>query len=168
MKTNYIKRTGQGNRFSKFDHKIFRNNTSILSRLQSRTLTGRGLQIKVHQHMDRDIHFVWRSNTLEMGLESIIWNTWQMARFCKELQIGGLENLCDCVTDEVFQALEGKVESCYRARYGIYPANKKSVKRYYPANKKSIKRYLYLLPNRYGRFYCLCNITSIGDMLDWN
>jgi hypothetical protein len=91
--TNYINSTGQGNLFSKFHHKIFKNNTSIISRPQSRTLTGRGLQIKVHQHMDCDLLFVRRSDTLELELKRITWNTGQMALFCKELGIGGLENL---------------------------------------------------------------------------
>jgi hypothetical protein len=61
--------------------------------------------------MECELHFVWRSNTLEMGLERIIWNTGQLARLCKELEIGCLGNLCNCVTDEVFKPSRGRLKA---------------------------------------------------------
>jgi hypothetical protein len=57
-------------------------------------------------------------------------------RFCTELELGGLENLCVCVTDGVFQSLEGKVETCFRARY-----------KFYPSDRKLVERELYQYPN---------------------
>jgi hypothetical protein len=60
MKINFSKINGQGNLTSKLDSRIFENN-SIVSRLQSRTLTGRGLDIEVHQHLGYRLHFVWEN-----------------------------------------------------------------------------------------------------------
>jgi hypothetical protein len=46
MKTDFSKSVGQEHQSSKFGCRIFENNSPIVSRLLSRTLTGRGLQIK--------------------------------------------------------------------------------------------------------------------------
>jgi hypothetical protein len=66
MKTHYDMSTGQGNLFSKIDPKIFDTNTSIISRLHSRSLTGRNPQIKVHIQFGNHIHLIWQTKTNEM------------------------------------------------------------------------------------------------------
>jgi hypothetical protein len=72
MKTNFQKSTGQGNLFSKLDPKIFENNTCVISRLQSRTLTGRNLQIKVHKHFSDRLQLIWQAKTNEMVTTRLI------------------------------------------------------------------------------------------------
>jgi predicted AAA+ superfamily ATPase len=50
MKTNLQKSLGQGQQSSKLEHNIFKNSSStIVSRLHSRSLTGRNMQIEIHQ-----------------------------------------------------------------------------------------------------------------------
>jgi hypothetical protein len=62
-KTDYTKSTGQGNLFTQFDRKIFENDTCIISRLQSSSLTGRNPQIKVHRHFRNRLHLIWQAKT---------------------------------------------------------------------------------------------------------
>jgi hypothetical protein len=102
MKTNFVKITGQGNLSSRVGNKIFIKNTSIVSRLQSRTLTERGLQIKVHKHFGRYIHLIWQTKTCELGTTRMTNKFNKMKKFCTELELGGLENLCSCVSERFF------------------------------------------------------------------
>jgi hypothetical protein len=59
MKTSFSKSNGQGNLSPKLGPRIFEIISSIVSRLQSTTLTGRGIQIQVHQHFGYKLHLVW-------------------------------------------------------------------------------------------------------------
>jgi hypothetical protein len=61
METNFSKNIGQGNLSSKFGRRIFENNSSIVSRLHSRILTGRGLQIEVYHNLGYGLHLVWET-----------------------------------------------------------------------------------------------------------
>jgi hypothetical protein len=120
MKTIYFKSTGQGNLFSKLEHKIFENNTCIISRLQSRTLTGRNLQIQVHQHFRYRLHMVWKihykKEPTQGCLQGIIPMRDEMNKFLLELINGGSENVFNCVGETFPEILQGKVEECFRAR----------------------------------------------------
>jgi hypothetical protein len=58
MKT-YPKSDGQGKLHSHSNHK-FSNLSSIVKSLASRSLSGRGLDIKVHQHYGFWLHLLWK------------------------------------------------------------------------------------------------------------
>jgi hypothetical protein len=120
MKTNLQKSFGQGHQSSKLEHNIFKNNSSsIVSRLHSRTLTGRNLQIQIHQHFGYRLHMVWKTKnqkqSSERYLQRMITMTNEMDKFLQELISGGSENLCNCVGEKFPEILEGKVEKCFRA-----------------------------------------------------
>jgi hypothetical protein len=120
MKTDFQKSKGQGNLISNSNRKIFRNNFSIISRLHARSLTGRNLQMQVHQHLGYGLHMVWQRNpnTPPSGgcLQRMIAMTDEMEKFCQELIIGGSELLCNCLGESFPEILEGKVRECYRAQ----------------------------------------------------
>jgi hypothetical protein len=121
MKTNFHKSTGQGNLFSKLAHKIFENNTCVISRLQSRSLTGRNPQIKVHKHFSDRLQLIWQAKTNEMVTTRLInQNNIEIKKFCKELERGSLENLCNCVSLNFFfrATRDGKIETCLYV-YGL-------------------------------------------------
>jgi hypothetical protein len=75
-------------------------------------------------------------------------------KFCMEFELGGLENLYDCVTNKVFQYLEGKVEKWF---WGLYSYT--------------------ILPDwrirelkerwKHKRFCTTCNITSNRGWIEW-
>jgi hypothetical protein len=125
MKTSFTKSTGQGNLFSKLDPKIFENNTCIISSLQSRSLTGRNPQIKVHKHFGDRLQLFWQTRSHEMGItrsighdKMIIIND-EITIFCKELILGGLENLCTCIAPRFWDPTrgDGRVEICFYSKH---------------------------------------------------
>jgi hypothetical protein len=125
MKTNYVKSTGQGNLLSKLDSKIFENNSCIISRLHSRTLTGRNIQIKVHEHFGDRLHLFWQTKSYEIGTtrsighEEFIQKNNDIKRFCTDLELGELENLCSCVSPNFYDPAkgDGKIEKCVFSRH---------------------------------------------------
>jgi hypothetical protein len=151
MKTNYVKSTGQGNLFSKLDSKIFENNTCIISRLQSTTLTGRNLQIKVHEHFGTHIHLFWQTKTCDVGTTRTI-EYYEMLKFCDDLVLGGLENLCSCIRPSFFQD-DGKVEQCYFARLSYTLPDWKL---------KEMKE-----RRKHKQFCTTFKITDLGYCLNW-
>jgi hypothetical protein len=118
MTTNFVNSTGQGNRLSKFDSKIFENNTSIISRLHSRTLTGRNVQIKVHKHFGDRLNLIWQTKSYKIGTarsighNEIIQKNYDIKRFCSDLELGKLEDLCSCVSPNFYDPTkgDGKIE----------------------------------------------------------
>jgi hypothetical protein len=119
-KTKFKKSTEQGNLFSKLDPKIFENNTCIISRLQSRSLTGRNPHIKIHKHFGDRLHLIWQAKINEMvakkfiGHDEIIQNNIEIKKFCTDLQLSGLENLCSCISPNLYDPVnrDGKIEKC--------------------------------------------------------
>jgi hypothetical protein len=116
---NLQKSFGQGHKSSKLEHTIFKNNSSsIVSRLQSRTLTGRNLQIQIHQHFGYRLQMVWKTKnkkqSSERCLQRMITMTNEMNKFLQELITGGSENLYNCVGAKFPELLEGKVEKCFK------------------------------------------------------
>jgi hypothetical protein len=111
-----MKSTGQGNLFSKSDPQIFENDTCIVSRLQSRSLTGCNIQIKVHRHYGDTIQLFWQTKTCDLGTRTIEEFD-QMRNFCRTLI--GLENLCSCIDPWcIYSTRKGaKFEPYYAAHY---------------------------------------------------
>jgi hypothetical protein len=142
MKTNYVKSTGQGNLFSKLDPTIFENNTCIISRLQSRSLTGRNPQIKVHKHFGDHIHLFWQTKTCDVGTTRTIEQYDQMRNFC--LTLAGLENLCSCIDPWFFHSTpeDGKVEKCFFAHYSCTLPNWKLIEKQQRYYKQTILHYM--------------------------
>jgi hypothetical protein len=112
MKTDFQTKTGQGNLFSKIDPIIFENNTSIISRLQSRSLTGRNPQIKVYKHFRYRLQLIWQAKTNEMITTRLLNpNNIGITKFCTALERGSLENLCNCISLNFYDHAN-KIEKC--------------------------------------------------------
>jgi hypothetical protein len=107
------KSTGQGIHYSKLDENIFENDTSIVSLLQSRSVTGRNIKIKVHRHFDDNIELFWHTKTYHLGTTRTIEDFHQMRNFC--FQLFGLENLCSCIDPWCIRSLrrDAKFEPCF-------------------------------------------------------
>jgi hypothetical protein len=86
----------------------------IISRLQSRSLTGRNPQIKVDEHFGTHIHLFWQTKTCDVGTTRIEY--YEMIKFCDDLVLGGLENLCSCIRTNFFHEDDKKVERRYFAK----------------------------------------------------
>jgi hypothetical protein len=138
---SYRKSTGQGRLHSHSYHRIS-NLSSIVKRLASRSLTGQGLGIKVHQHYGFRLHLVWEwkrnikncssrfsfrrpfrpSASADQKLyiskycfERNLFTYFDVWLLCSELVTGGLEGLCSCVSCVSDVYPEDKVENCNRS-----------------------------------------------------
>ena len=104
---------GQGNFHSQFNH----DGTSIVKRLASRSLTGRGLQIKIHQHIGYRLHLLWNSTNDErarsMCIERVFLTYHEVSDFCETLTSKAFEGMCDCACINVREWFEDKVEPCH-------------------------------------------------------
>ena len=58
-----MNRTGQGNLYSHVSHRLSSAGTSIVKRLASRSITGRGLGIDVHRHVPMQLRLYWRMDS---------------------------------------------------------------------------------------------------------
>ena len=98
---NVTRSTGQGNLFSR----VPSYSPSIVIGLHSRALTGRSLNINVHQHLGYRLHLVWNSTkncvTSERSVERRFLMYEDFESFCTELVNGEAESLCDCVGEGV-------------------------------------------------------------------
>ena len=83
-------------------HRVSTESSSFVTRLVSRSLTERGLQIRVPQHVRYELHLVWRGTGKHVSSERCIERVFLMyddvERFCTELKNGALEGLCTCVS----------------------------------------------------------------------
>jgi len=119
MNAHFQRSTGQGRIHSKTSTTISSNNP-IVSRLFSRSITGRNLNIKIHQHFGKTIHLVWKpldkspNNPSERCMERYFSLYEEIENFCWELKYGTLEGLCDCVFPGLYKLLDTKVTICFR------------------------------------------------------
>ena len=109
---NLARSSGQG----KFSSKLNQDGTSIVKRLASRSLTGRGLQIHIHQHVGYRLHLVWDTTSSGKETSRCIERRFLMyedvSDFCENLMSKAFEGMCDCVCMHVSEWLKDKVESC--------------------------------------------------------
>jgi len=102
-----MRSVGQGNFYSKLSHKITSDRTSVIKRLASRSLTGQGLQMRIHQHIWFKLHVVWHASS--KGKESLrcierVFSMYSDVKdFCDELMGRAFEGLCDCVCVHVLE-----------------------------------------------------------------
>ena len=120
MNARFHRSTGQGSLHSKMSTTISSNNPSIFSRLFSRSVTGRNLNIQIHQHFSKTIHLVWKTldkspnNPSERCMERYFILYEELENFCRQLKYGALEGLCDCVFPGLYKLLGTKVTICFR------------------------------------------------------
>jgi len=113
---NRTKSTGQGKFHSKLSQNVTSDGTSIVKRLASRSVTGRGLQIQIHQHIGFQLNLVW--HTTSNGKETsrcreILFLMYEdVTDFCETLMSRAFEGMCDGVCVHVIEWLKDKVEQC--------------------------------------------------------
>ena len=102
---------GQGHFHSKFNP----DGTSIIKKLASRSITGRGLQIKIHQHIGYRLHLLWNPTPNdEMCIESVFSMYHEVSDFCKTLTSEAVfEGTCNCASITVRERFEDKIEPCH-------------------------------------------------------
>jgi len=85
---------GQGNFHSKFKHV----GTSIVKKLASRSLTGRGLQIQEHQHIGYRLYLLWDptidKRDRSMCIERMFLTYNEVSDFCETLMCKAFESIC--------------------------------------------------------------------------
>jgi hypothetical protein len=114
-----LKNQGQGNLHSQPRHLISRS-SSIVARLVSRSITGRRLDLQVHQHNGYGLHLVWEHKKSEICFERCFNNYSEIEGFCEELVNGMLEGICGCVSEDICCVLgEDKSKMCYTENYGF-------------------------------------------------
>ena len=106
---------GQGHFHSKFNP----NGTSIIKKLASRSITGRGLQIKIHQHIGYRVHLLWDPNPNDerstcMCIERVFSMYNEVSDFCNTLTSKAVfEGTCNCACITVSKQFEDKIEQCH-------------------------------------------------------
>jgi len=108
---------GQADFFSLSSLSINSTGTSIVRRLASRSVTGNGLGIHVHQHAGFKLHLVWHvfdkhKNKSVKCFEIIFPELNDLYDFCKHLKDGAFQGLCDCVCDHFMEWMDDKINSC--------------------------------------------------------
>jgi hypothetical protein len=155
MANDVTRSVGQGNLFSR----VTSYNPSIIIGLHSRTLTGRRLNLGVHQHLGYRLHLVWNSTkkgvTSERGVERRFFTYEDAESFCTEIANGGSEVLCDCVGEGV---IPDKARMCFRActlsQKGIPSDTPKSC-------LKSLQE------DYRDDYWCSCNVRSTDLVMIW-
>ena len=87
--------------------------SSVVQRFATRSITGRGLGLNVHQHVGFRLHLEWQEeNNTRRYFERLFETFKGVDQFCDDMLDGGLEGLCDCVGDGFTILLEEKVKIC--------------------------------------------------------
>jgi hypothetical protein len=155
MANDITRSVGQGNLFSR----VPSYNPSIVIGLHSRTVTGRGLNLGVHQHLDYNLHLVWNSTkkgvTSERGVEKRFFTYEDVESFCTELTNAGVESLCDSVCEKV---IPDKANMCFRActlsQKGTLSDTPKSWLKF-------------LQKDRRDKYWCRCSVRSTDMVMEW-
>ena len=112
---------GQGNPWSLPCHALSTHRLSIVGRLASRSLTGRGLQILVHQHFGYRLHLEWSGNTNNENSVRFIERRFQMwdeaESFTTQLSSLGFEGLCTCAYEASYLPPHAKALRCHRGPF---------------------------------------------------
>jgi len=152
---NVNRSTGQGNLFSR----VPSYSLSIFIGLHSRALTGRSLNINVHQRLGYRLNIMWNSTkncvTSESGVERSFLMYEDVESFCTEFVNGVSEGLCDCVGEEV---LTDKANICFKTRFlsqKVIPSD---------ISKSWLKD---LQESRPGKYWCICNVKSTNMVIEW-
>ena len=143
---------GQGNVYSKFNH----DGTSIVKRFASRSLTGRGLQIKIHQHIGYRLHLLWNPTNDEtarsMCIERVFLMYHEVSDFLEKLTSKAFEGMCDCACINVSEWFEDKVEPCY------VPVTRYSQKPIGDCHRSCLRTFQET--EKYKCYRCNCRVTS--------
>lgn len=118
METFHHKSNSQGNLHS-HSHHMISGSSSIVKRLASQSLTGRGLSTRVHQHYGFKLHLVWKSTrncvTSETCLERCFYKYADVEKFCNELNDWCVGRTVWLRVSTGYRLLrEKKAEPCYR------------------------------------------------------
>lgn|SRR5215469_1274735 len=147
---------GQGNLFSIPSHAVSDAcGPTVVHRLISRTLTGRGLHVRVHQHFAHHLHINWdgrrtrsRSRS-EMCMERKFPFCGDLDELSLHLSNSALEGLCDCVLETIKHHITDKVTQCERRpNFTSHEFTR------HPTWK--IKE----IQDDTGLFHCRCHVTS--------
>jgi hypothetical protein len=155
MANDITRSVGQGNLFSR----VPSYSPSIIIGLHSRNLTGRRLNLGVHQHLGYRLHLVWNSTkngvTSGKAVERQFYTYKDVESFCTELTNGGSEGLCDCVGEGVIQDQAGMcIRACTLSQKGIPPDTPKS--------------WLKSLPEgSWDKYWCRCRVKSTNIVIEW-
>ena len=149
---NTQKSTGQGNLRS-YLH-LRPAGSSLIQRLATRSITGPGLEINIHQHCGWRLHLEWLNGKTRSCFERFFETFEDVDRFCREMLDGGLEGLCDCVGTRITTILEDKITIC---RLEPTPQSQLDYYRYRDVDK-SWKKQLHELDRQ--KYRCHCPISS--------
>jgi len=112
-----------GYRFSEMNRRLSSaNDSNIVTRLASRSLTGNELPIQVHQHYGLELHLILHpNNSNDDSIETCMrraFRTHHKARKASlQLEKSALQGLCSCIYDKgrVLTVFD-KVEKCLKAK----------------------------------------------------
>jgi len=129
--------------------------SSVVQRLVDRSVSGRGLDVRVHQHFGWRLHLEWQTEDGRRHCCERFFTSFRAVdKFCAELTRAGAEGVCACVGDwpDLF---EGKVREC-RLEPTITPL-------------PDISRYWIKIVQESGddaRYKCLCPVSSTEWVID--
>ena len=112
---------GQGNPSSLQSRTLSARRLSIVDRLAARSLTGRSLDIHVHQHFGYRLHLEWSGDPNNHRSERFMerrFHRWDQTKsFASQLCSRGIQGLCTCVYDAAYQPPHDKAPRCRRGPF---------------------------------------------------
>jgi len=149
---------GQSAFFSKASKSIASCGGSIVQKLASRSITGNGLQIQIHQHVGFKVHVVWhvfdKHNKKSVRcFERIFSEINALDVFCKQLKDGAFEGLCDCVCNRFIEWMNDKIRPCT-----LEHSSQEHIRQY--VFLRSWERSEEVQQQRRNYFECLCPVSS--------
>jgi len=114
---------GMGYRFSEMNKRISSaNDSNIVTRLASRSVTGHDLPIQVHPHYGLEVYLTLHPNntdgdSIETCIRRGFSNYRKAQKACLQLEKSALQGLCSCIYDERrVLSMSDKVEPCLIAK----------------------------------------------------
>jgi len=146
---------GQGKVCARLGPKMTGGSSSILARLSSRSLTGQGLRIDVHQHYGFSFHLNWAFIKDGVARETCMereYLTYSKVRHCLEhLKSRPIEGMYSCL---YMAGEDNEAERCFRTtpERSDYDRNA----------SRAIDRFEQTI---YQTNKCCCNVTSREDVI---
>jgi hypothetical protein len=114
MNTTFRRSKGQGRLKFNSCHTLSTAGASNIVRMpMSRSVTGRQLPIRIHQHFGQRLHLVWHTPTkTNYCMGRVFLMVADMLAFCHQLTRVGAQGLCSCVSEDILQGFEDKYNQC--------------------------------------------------------
>jgi hypothetical protein len=156
---SYTESVGQSHSASRSCRALAHAPTSVIGRLQARSLTGQSLQFQVHQHFGYRLHVTWPAKSRHatgFWIERRFATYAALSDFCDGLET--IDGLCTCLSVQWFSDhLQGKSHDSYSSP--CFPNQIDEL-----TTPRALRRHL----EEYCKFdRCACHVASAYYTCPW-